>query len=177
MHPRDPDAAAQALSKLRARVDAHFAAAFARTPNAFACRAGCDGCCAPRFSVFEIEASRIRAALAQLDRTDPARRARVRGQASSSAHCPLLVDGRCSVYEERPIICRTHGLPVLAGDPNRPGAVDHCPLNFTDSGHDPPLASILNLDAVNRPLAVMATLWDGVGARTELAALARGSDD
>ncbi len=31
--------------------------------------------------------------------------------ASKKAPCPLLLDGRCRLYEFRPMICRMHGLP------------------------------------------------------------------
>lgn len=144
------------LVQLRRRVDAHWDAAVARTPAAFACAAGCSACCHARFSVFAVEAAPIRQALARLAAADPAARARVRDQADDPAHrhhCALLLDGRCAVYGERPLICRSHGLPVLADD-----RVDHCPLNFTAAA--PPSASVLRLDAVNQPLALIATLWD-----------------
>lgn len=153
------------LVQLRTRVDQHFEAARARSPGAFACREGCDSCCLPGLSVFEIEAAALREALAALE---PALRERVRtqGHAPERERCALLVEGRCSVYAARPLICRSHGLAVVADA----GVVDHCPLNYVDQ--EVPRASMLVLDAVNRPLAVMAQLWDG-GARVELAALAR----
>ena len=149
-----------ALVQLRARVDAHFDAAVARTPTAFACRAGCDACCHQRFGVFAVEADRLRGALARLSRESPELRSRIRGQARDQAEgaadrCPLLVDGRCAVYDERPLICRSHGLPIAVADPAP--RVDHCPLNFTDT--QPPAASVLRLAAVNQPLAVIAALW------------------
>lgn len=159
-----------ALVLLRRRVDEHFVQAQRRSPRAFQCRRGCDGCCHRRFGVFAIEAARVRAALRSLARRDPAVRRRVREQADASAHadrCPMLVDGACAVYDERPLICRSHGLPVKHG----PGAIDWCPLNFTDTS--PPAASVLDLEAVNRPLAVMATMFDGAGERIALAQLAR----
>ncbi len=30
--------------------------------------------------------------------------------------CPFLIEGKCSVYFYRPIICRTHGLAYICGD-------------------------------------------------------------
>lgn len=149
------DELAATLVQLRRRVDAHFDAAVARTPAAFRCAAGCSACCHARFSVFAVEAAPIRRALATLARTDPALRARVRIQADDPAHqdhCALLVDGRCTVYAERPLICRSHGLPIAAD-----GHISHCPLNFT--AEPPPPASTLRLDAVNQPLSVLAALW------------------
>lgn len=166
------------LVTLRRRVDEHFAAALARTPEAFACRPGCDRCC-QRISVFAVEAAPIREALADLGRRDPALRQRIRRQAddpSLADRCALLVDGQCSVYSARPLICRSHGLPVAVD-----GRVDVCPLNFQDPEERPPAASVLRLDAVNQPLAVLAELWrrDEGGAsptRIELAALAAADD-
>ena len=150
------------LVQLRRRVDDHFDAALARSPASFRCSAGCDACCHVRIGVFAIEAAPIRDALAQLDHADPALRARVRQQADDPAHqhhCALLVDGRCTVYAQRPLICRSHGLPVLVPDPTEPASLrlDHCPLNFTRE--PPPRASMLRLDAVNQPLALLARLW------------------
>jgi uncharacterized protein len=151
----------QHLVILRTRVDAHFDAALARTPTGFACAAGCDRCCQVRFSVFEVEAAPIRRALAELEIADPTLRARVRqqGRDPHASACALLVDGRCSVYAERPLICRSHGLPIATRDPDDPDGpltLDHCPLNFVDVA--PPRASVLILDAINRPLAVLAEL-------------------
>jgi hypothetical protein len=163
------------LVELRTRVDRHFDAAVARTPRAFACRAGCSDCCQQRLTVFSVEAEPIRAALVQLERDDPELRERIRAQAESDAEsCPLLVEDRCSVYDARPLICRSHGLPL--GVPCEEDALrlDHCPLNFTDPGEPPPRASILVLEAVNRPLSALAQLWDGHGSRISLVSLAQG---
>lgn len=163
------------LKVLRARVDAHFEAATARSPESFACRAGCESCCHQRLSVFEVEAAPIRAALARLERDDPELRARVRtqGRDTEDPRCALLVEGRCSVYEQRPLICRSHGLPVAQADPADPEGplrVDHCPLNFTEA--PPPRPSILVLDALNQPLAVLAELAAPGRPRVALAELA-----
>lgn len=151
--PREPLAAV--LVQLRARVDAHFDQALARTPAAFQCAAGCDACCHVRIGVFAVEADPIRRALAGLATRDPALRRRVRDQADDPTHqdrCALLVDGRCAVYAERPLICRSHGLPIAVPDPTDASGklrLDHCPLNFQNQS--PPRESILRLDAVNQP--------------------------
>ena len=157
------------LVQLRTRVGAHFDDAVQRTPEEFQCRAGCDECCHARFGVFEIEAEPIRAALAKLDANDPELRATIRSQADDPAlsdRCALLVDGRCSVYAQRPLICRSQGLPLLTEE-----RLDWCPLNFRD--RRPPRESILSLVALNAPLSALATAWSGDGRRIELAQLAR----
>lgn len=175
------DHARAALVVLRRRVEAHFEAALARSPGQMQCRAGCSRCCHQRFGVFEVEAHRVRAALARLGRADGALRERVRQQADDPAthhHCALLVDDRCTVYDERPLICRTHGLPTRVREPGLAttgqGTLQGCPLNFTSS--EPPAQSVLELGAVNAPLSVMARMWDGHGSRVALEALARAPD-
>lgn len=171
MSDLDKPALRSTLVQLWRKVDVHWDAAIQRSPDAFACRRGCDTCCHQRFSVLAIEADALRDALARLAAEDPALRDRIREQADDPAHqhhCALLVDGACAVYGERPMICRVHGLPTLAD-----GAVDHCPLNFT--ADPPPAASVLRVDAVNQPLVVLSTLWEGdrSASRVELADLAR----
>jgi Fe-S-cluster containining protein len=158
------------LVRLRTRVDEHFTQAVARTPE--------------RFSVFEVEARPIREALAQLARTDPEarRRVRERGEDPGLRACALLLDGRCSVYEQRPLICRSHGLPIGVRESDEPGSplrLDHCPLNFSKLEHgdrDIPRASVLVLDAINQPLAVLAELTAPGQPRVELARLAAAGD-
>jgi uncharacterized protein len=164
----DRDHAAAALVQLRRRVDAHFSAAVARSPDQFRCAPGCDSCCEAGLGVFGIEAHRIRAALAELQARAPALRARIRAQAHAALkrdRCVLLVDGRCSVYDDRPMLCRSHGLPVIGPD----AKVRGCPLNFTSA--EPPATSVLELQAVDAPLSVMAEIWDR-GTRVPLAELA-----
>lgn len=177
--PPARDEAGSALIVLRRRVDDHFDAALRRSPGQMQCREGCAQCCHQRFGVFEVEAHRIRGALARLGRRDPTVRERVRRQADDPAarhHCALLVDDRCAIYGEHPIICRTHGLPTRVRDPEGKHSLQGCPLNFTTSTQPPPASSVLDIEAVNAPLSVMARMWDGAGQRIELTELARATD-
>jgi hypothetical protein len=166
--------AAAGLVLLRRKVDEHFEAARARSPQAVRCASGCHACCRPGLSVFAVEAAPIREALRALAESDPAARARVRAAAASFGRdrCVLLLDERCVVYEQRPIMCRTHGLPLRA----RIGGevvVDHCQLNY--QGVSPPAASIVDLERVDAPLAVLATM-EGADLRITLDALAAADD-
>ena len=165
------------LVQLRARVDAHFERAVERSPDQFRCAAGCGACCHKRFSVFEVEAQPIREALRAMAATDPALREQIRAQArepaSNEATCPMLVDERCTVYAVRPIICRSHGLPVLTESGDE-AEITWCPLNFT--GGDPPMSSVLRLEAVNAPLAMLAELEAPRQPRVALTTLAAADD-
>ena len=89
------------------------------------CRAGCNGCCTDDLSVFEIEA-------AVIARRHPELLAG--GAPHSEGACAFLDDqGRCRVYDARPYVCRTQGLPLRwleEEDGETVEARDVCPLNL-----------------------------------------------
>lgn len=91
-----------------------------------------------------------------------ARQALVRGRALAyerqppplTAPCLFLDEGRCRIYEARPIICRSQGLPLRSREIAAPRHLDWCPLNFkgfAPADFDP--AAVLNLETLNRLLA------------------------
>ncbi len=145
------------------QVDRLAAKLQARYSRHLACRAGCAGCCHHHLSVFAVEAEEARAAVEAL----PAPiRARVEEQArevieredrGEPVACPLLVDDRCSIYESRPLICRTQGLPLLIEADDGEREVDFCPLNFTGTGAVDDLDEdhLVPLDALNLRLALV----------------------
>lgn len=46
--------------------------------------------------------------------------------------CLFLVNHSCQIYEHRPSICRSHGLPILNMDAEGENwELSYCPLNFT----------------------------------------------
>lgn len=117
-----------------------------------ACKPGCDGCCR-HFSVFPVEAYNLARAVASLD---PGVAGMIRDRAGNLREgdgCPLLHGGCCMLYEKRPIICRTHGLPILIRDGD--GAkIDFCPRNYRNAesikGHH-----LIDLDTLNNTLAAL----------------------
>jgi Fe-S-cluster containining protein len=117
-----------------------------------ACRKGCDGCCL-HFSLFWVEAVNLAAALEELPES---RVAQIREQArtaSPDGPCPLLENGACILYGVRPIICRTHGFPILTREGDKP-AIDFCPRNFR--GVDSlPGDAVIDLDRLNTLLAAI----------------------
>jgi Fe-S-cluster containining protein len=127
------------------------------------CRAGCSGCCHHHLSVFAVEADEIRRAIeAASDQT----RARIEAQARAvierealgeEVACPLLLDDRCSIYESRPLICRTQGLPLLIEAEDGEQEVDFCPLNFAEASAVDDLSEerLIPLDALNLRLALV----------------------
>src|SRR5215467_1438567 len=139
-------------AKLQARYSKHLV-----------CRAGCSGCCRHHLSVFAVEAEEARAAIESLP---PPIRVRVEEQAREVINreaqgervaCPLLVDDRCSIYQSRPLICRTQGLPLLMESEDGEPEVDFCPLNFTEIGAVDDLDEdhLVPLDKLNLRLALV----------------------
>lgn len=127
------------------------------------CRAGCSGCCQHHLSVFPVEAARVKAASAALP---DELRARIEQQARTvnereaqgqPVACPLLVDEHCAIYEARPLICRTQGLPLLLEAEDGGHEVDFCPLNFTapEAVNDLDEQYLVPLDELNFKLALV----------------------
>ena len=112
---------------LIAKVDEKCAETWAAESSRMACKAGCSTCCR-HIGLFPVEAIRLRLAL---DTLSDERKAAIQSVAEVTQDedaCPLLENGICALYANRPIICRTHGFPILLED----GRTDFCPLNFTD---------------------------------------------
>jgi uncharacterized protein len=127
------------------------------------CRAGCSGCCHHHLSVFPVEADAVRRAMQSLP---DKMRARISVQADAVTGrearnepiaCPMLVDDKCAIYESRPLICRTQGLPLLIEADDGSREVDFCPLNFTapDAVDDLVEDHLVPLDAINLRLAMV----------------------
>lgn len=146
--------------RLQAKADLHFEAVSAQHARQMRCRAGCSGCCGRHLTLFAVEAEHLSRAIACL----PGEQAeRVAGQSRRALEeprafpgCPLLLDDRCAVYADRPIICRTHGVPVRV-ETDAGTAVDVCPLNFEEVERleDLPAESVLNLETLNLLLAII----------------------
>jgi Fe-S-cluster containining protein len=90
------------------------------------CRAGCSGCCVDGLTVFAIEAAVIARRYPELCAS---------GEPHAEGACAFLdAEGRCRVYEARPYVCRTQGLPLRWLEEDEDGAPvearDVCPLNL-----------------------------------------------
>lgn len=114
-----------------------------------ACERGCDSCC-ELTSVLPVEAAALIMALAVLD---PAERLRLAAAPRNRSACPFLDRGDCLLYAARPLICRTHGLPLLIRG-EQGNQVDVCPKNFTAGGSLPGEA-VLDLEALNSALVMI----------------------
>lgn len=92
-----------------------------------ACKKGCCNCCI-NLSVWPVEFYSI---LDELRRDDDRKAA-----FNEAASCGYLCEDECIIYPYRPIICRTHGLPLVYWheEINPPGyGVMFCRKNFNES--------------------------------------------
>lgn len=153
-----------------------------RRREAFACRAGCDGCCRVELSIGRTEARRVVAHLEALG--DEARAAIARRVDVVDGRCVMLdAQGRCGIYEARPMVCRTQGLPLGYPPDVVPAStvrarsrgldVICCPLNFTEAS--PADEDVLDAGRVDTMLALVARLEgdEDPDDRVALRALAR----
>jgi Fe-S-cluster containining protein len=87
------------------------------------CRKGCDQCCM-NFNLLPVEfysiLNSIKGKKIEIQLT------------GNDEDCPFLVNHSCQIYEFRPLICRSHGLPILTMDEEgEDWELSFCPLNFT----------------------------------------------
>lgn len=136
------------------RADRFFRATTEDQPQNFQCGKGCSFCC---YGLFEISGADVPVLAEGLSALHPSRRKATirRAQAimaetahpdlrecssdqkkafyerSAAVPCPNLDDaGACLIYENRPLVCRTFGLPIRNGSQY---LGDICELNFEHS--------------------------------------------
>lgn len=137
--------------EILSRADLHFDEVRRRLGHHLECRLGCTGCCHGLFEIGSADvaviAEALRAATREtrtllVDRArailetfeapafrdcDGAEKAAFFERAGDVA-CPALADdGACRIYEHRPLVCRTFGLPVREGSSY---LGQECELNF-----------------------------------------------
>lgn len=93
--------------------------------NHMKCKAGCDLCCMD-YSVFPIEFHSILTAL-KINNSVP-----TINKDASEEDCIFLNNHQCTIYTDRPVICRTHGQPLLFMGEDSNWELSACELNFTE---------------------------------------------
>lgn len=144
------------------KVDAAVAAAVGRAGDQITCHAGCSSCCVDGLTVLPVEAHAIAAHVAARGLDDVV---------EGGDGCVFLdTAGRCAVYAARPLLCRTHGVPLQTKEPSRHrGAlpivddISVCGLNFT--ARPPTAADALDAD---RLLQLLVTVDRRFRARAGL---------
>lgn len=87
------------------------------------CKKGCCDCCI-NFSVLPIEFHSILTEISSIPKIEL--------NYNELENCIFLIDSSCIIYNNRPSICRSHGLPILNMDiEGENWELSYCPLNFT----------------------------------------------
>ncbi len=132
-------AALEALRVLHGEIDREAARLADRHAGRLRCGRGCSACCLDDLTVTAVVAARIRAAHAELLAT---------GVPGPLGACAFLdAEGACRIYADRPLVCRTQGLPLRVFHEDEEDEVverrDICPLNLEGG---PPLEALAESD-------------------------------
>ena len=119
--------------------------------NQMKCKEGCSKCCFTNISVFKVESERIVEWFSSLEPVVQNELRELWKTKNETGACTFLYNDRCTIYEARPVICRTLGAPLFLQSEN---VLDYCPLNF-EAG-DPPKEDWLNLERLNTMLSLAA---------------------
>ena len=159
-------AALEFLQQLHSEVDRLAGEVAAQHGDRLKCMRGCSHCCVDGITVFDVEAERIRRAHPELLAS---------GVAGLAGACAFLDgDGACRIYEDRPYVCRTQGLPLRWLEELDSGETverrDICPLN--EPG-EPKLEELTVNDCwpigpVEEQLARVQAMLQGAGPSDEL---------
>lgn len=163
------------LGELHAKVDAFFARVEARHGDDMQCRTGCSDCCRVRLSVTGVEAAAI--ASEALRWPEARRRALAPAPAgpgpAPSDRCAALDEaGRCRIYEARPIVCRSHGVPIRMRREAQPVSlpvIETCPRNFART--EPAPDCVLDQTTLSAMTLAIDREAGGDGSRVDLADL------
>ncbi|OQY27919.1 MAG: hypothetical protein B6244_09220 [Candidatus Cloacimonetes bacterium 4572_55] len=93
------------------------------------CFPGCSYCCHNVIGVWPVEAFFLQHHIRQATEDHLSL---IKKNLRTSTYCPLLIDDKCSLYAYRPVICRTHGLPLLHEFEEDDPAIDYCEFNFVE---------------------------------------------
>ncbi len=141
-------------TRLLAKVDTFCARLKTVHAPQLLCRRGCCDCCKQDLHLLPLEFHFIRQGLT--DRFAKAFNHHRRRPDIHQHSCLLLGNGDCQLYEHRPIICRSHGLPLLITQDDQTWR-DCCPKNFPTQ---PPLnefpeSGLLHLERLNTILIML----------------------
>ena len=152
------------FDELARKVDAFFARVAERHGADMQCATGCSDCCRVRLTVTAVEAAAIRAHVAGW----PAEQRRNLADTGADSACAALdAGGRCRIYPARPLVCRSHGVPIRMRQGGLP-VIQACHRNFTHTTADP--------DCVLDQATLSATLLAVDAAQAAIEAAAAGAD-
>ncbi len=147
------------LAELTAKIDGFFVRVETRHGDDMQCQTGCSDCCHVRLSITRVEADAIRA--------------HVQGRpivpSSRPDICAALDDrGRCQIYDARPVVCRSHGVPIRLREASLP-VIRNCFRNFTQT--EPEADCVLDQETLSTLVLAVDRAAGHTGERIDLAML------
>jgi Fe-S-cluster containining protein len=115
--------------EVRNTIDKHVSALEKKHNKHMVCRKGCDLCCMD-YSILPVEFYSVLKDLKSRNFTPE------KNNQDSENGCVFLVNHACTIYAERPMICRTHGLPLIFANDDGEFELSACELNFTSFDFD-----------------------------------------
>jgi uncharacterized protein len=116
-----------AYRTLRKKIDALMEMLSDRHAPYMKCSKGCDLCCMD-YSILTVE---FYAILDDLKKKGKEAKPLQPAEGDHGNGCIFLKNHSCTIYESRPVICRTHGLPLLFTNDDFEWELSTCELNFT----------------------------------------------
>lgn len=114
----------ETLQKFYSTLDSHIHAIEEKNKSRINCKKGCFSCCKDDLEVFGIEAANIKINHREFLSNE---------KSYTIGMCAFLnEEGACRIYESRPFVCRTHGVPISYLQNDEEGEFelrDICPLN------------------------------------------------
>jgi Fe-S-cluster containining protein len=156
------------LGELTAKVDAFFTRVETRHGDDMQCTTGCSDCCHVRLTVTSVEAAAIRDALASWSGERRAALAANVAAAPTDRCAALDPNGRCLIYDVRPVVCRSHGAPIRMRQGGLP-VIQSCHRNFTRI--TPDADCVLDQETLSALTLAVDRASGSDGSRVELASL------
>jgi Fe-S-cluster containining protein len=139
------------IESLQENASGFFDKISSKYPTEMKCKEGCSKCCFTDISIFRVENERILEWFNALESDAKEKLRELWATKNEPGACAFLYFDKCTIYEARPVICRTQGAPLYLATEN---VLDYCPLNF-ESG-DPEKSDWLNLERLNTMLSLAA---------------------
>jgi hypothetical protein len=152
-------------------IDLHFEKAVQLQKDEICCSKGCSSCCISDLTVCSIEAHYMKTAISdKIFNSSNISNA-------ANANCIFLIDNECFIYDYRPVICRTQGLPLLYESDNEDeGDGEHeaskekelsvCEKNFHNNISS---ETILDMEKLNTALIMINKMFENEqGAASDL---------
>ena len=147
--------------KLVEKVDAFSDKVLREYADEIVCNKGCSSCCAKVLSFFPVELLYIVDYIKNNDVDIQLISDNIKAIEENKLHsCPFLDNDECIIYDVRPIICRTFGLPAMVEvDDDNKAELLICEQNFANKQLKIEKEFLFNLNTLNSMLFIINSVF------------------